>query len=62
MSNLTADQRGVVRGGNTFIRTPAPKPPVTPPPTTWDEAYVLARANQHKPWARRWLKQRGYAL
>jgi hypothetical protein len=22
-------------------------------------AYVLARANQHKPWARRWLKQRG---
>lgn len=24
------------------------------------DAYMLAKANQHKPWARRWLKQNGY--
>jgi hypothetical protein len=41
-----------------------PKAPEKPKPvvsaaTAASTAYVLARANQHKPWARRWLRQHG---
>lgn len=31
-----------------------------PTPGLHDEAYRLAKANQHKPWARRWLRERHY--
>lgn len=31
-----------------------------PRTTTIDQAYELARANKHKPWARRWLRERRF--
>ena len=27
---------------------------------TLSAAYILAKANEHKPWARRWLRMRRY--
>lgn len=53
---LPADRRGVVRPER--IRFMLPQTPVRPPPPTPDpEAYQLAMANRHKPWARRYLRK-----
>jgi hypothetical protein len=58
--NVTADRRGVV------IRVPrqweAPKPTETPVERRQSDAYIMAMANKHKPWARRWLRSHGHWL
>jgi hypothetical protein len=63
---MTADQRGVVRRQ---VRDMGRKlvPAFELPERQEDEAlkrdaYLLARANQHKPWARRYLKQQRHWL
>jgi len=61
MSNPTADRRGVIRRQAQAIgRKLVPAMPV--PERQEDEqmkrdAYQLAKANRHKPWARRYLRQ-----
>jgi len=52
----------LVNGAKVSHRRPAPAvpKPVAPEPKAPSDAYLIARANQHKPWARRWLRQRGH--
>lgn len=57
MSNQTADRRGVVPRKT---QSPAPDAPITyVPEPVRGEAWKLAMANRHKPWARRYLRANG---
>lgn len=60
VEHKSADQRGVVRKQVRNLRRSI-VPGLQLPERQEDEqskrdAYLLARANQHKPWARRWLQ------
>lgn len=71
LTHPTTDRRLVVNGAKVGVKQPQEKRR-EPPPGAYEreieaqrshpDAYVLARANQHKPWARRWLKEHGVWL
>lgn len=53
--------RGAVIGKKATPTRPAP-PTKEPVSDGHNDAYLLARANQNKSWARRWLRANGYSL
>ena len=57
VESVSTDRRGVV-----IRQWIAPKPTETHVEPRWSEPYIVAMANRHKPWARRWLKQNRYRL